>query len=35
MLNNFAICEIMSKNMVDLKEPQITSQYGPYEFHAG
>ena len=27
--------EIMSKNMAEQKEPQMTSQYGAYEVNAG
>ena len=30
-----AVCEVMSKNMVELEGPQMTSQYGAYKFHAG
>jgi hypothetical protein len=32
---NRDVYEIMSKNMVVLEGPQITSQYGAYELHAG
>ena len=32
---NRAVYEIMSKNMVELEGPQMTSQYGVNEFHAG
>jgi hypothetical protein len=32
---NHAVYEIMSKNMVKPEGPQITSQYGAYELHAG
>jgi hypothetical protein len=40
MFNNFppenrAVYEIMSKNMVEPEGPQMTSQYGTYELHAG
>ena len=35
LLENRAVCEIMSKNMVELEGPQVTSQYGAYELHAG
>ena len=41
MFNNFffsenrAVYEIMSKNMVEPEGPQMTSQYGAYELHAG
>jgi hypothetical protein len=42
VFNNFppppeyrAVYEIMSKNMVKPEGPQITSQYGAYELHAG
>ena len=40
MLDNFfpknpTVYEIKSKNMVETEEPQMTSQYGPYELHAG
>jgi hypothetical protein len=41
MFNNFfffenqAVCEIMSKYVVEPEGPQMTSQYGAYEFHAG
>jgi hypothetical protein len=30
-----AVYEIMSKNMVEPEGPQMTSQYGAYELHAG
>jgi hypothetical protein len=29
------VYEIMSKNMAELEGPQMTSQYGAYELHAG
>ena len=32
---NRAVYEIISKNMVEPEGPQITSQYGAYELHAG
>ena len=32
---NRAVHEIMSKNMVELEGPQMTSQYGAYELHDG
>ena len=32
---NRAIYEIMSKNMVNLEGPLMTSQYGAYRLHAG
>ena len=32
---NRAFYEIMSKNMVKPEGPQMTSQYGAYELHAG
>jgi hypothetical protein len=41
MFNNFcffenrAVYEIISKNMVEREAPQMTSQYGAYNFHAG
>jgi hypothetical protein len=40
MLNNFfsenrAVCEIMSKNVVETKGPQMTSQYSAYALRAG
>ena len=43
MFNNFffffpesrAVYEVMSKNVVQQEGPQMTSQYGAYEFHAG
>ena len=40
MFNNFfpenrAVCEILSKNMVEPEGPQMTSQYGVYELHTG
>ena len=31
---NHAVCEILSKNMMQPEKPQITLQYGAYEFHA-
>jgi hypothetical protein len=34
-LENRAVYEIMSKNMVEPEGPQITSQNGEYELHAG
>jgi hypothetical protein len=30
-----AIYEVMSKNFVEPEGPQMTSQYGAYELHAG
>ena len=40
MFNNFffengAVYEIMSKNIVEPEEPQMTSQYGAHALHAG
>jgi hypothetical protein len=40
MFNNFfsengIAYEIMSKNIVETEEPQMTSQYGPYALRAG
>jgi hypothetical protein len=32
---NGAVYEIMSKHMVQSEGPQMTSQYGAYEFHGG
>ena len=32
---NRAICEIMSKNVVEPAGPQMASQYVAYELHAG
>jgi hypothetical protein len=32
---NYDVYEIMSKNMVELEGPQMTSQYGAYKLHAG
>jgi hypothetical protein len=32
---NHAIYEIMSKNIVETAGPQLTSQYGAYDLHAG
>ena len=32
---NIAVYEIMQKNMVEPEGPQMTSQYDPYELHAG
>ena len=32
---NFIVCEIMSKNVVETEGPQMTSQYGSYALHAG
>jgi hypothetical protein len=32
---NRAVCEIMSKILVELEKPQMTSQYGAYELDAG
>jgi hypothetical protein len=32
---NCAVNEIMSKNIVKPERPQITSEYGAYELHAG
>jgi hypothetical protein len=32
---NRAVYEIMSKNVVGLEGPQMTSQYGAYALHAG
>ena len=32
---NRAVYEIMSKNMEEPEGPQMTSQYGAYELHAG
>ena len=32
---NRTVYEIMSKNVVEPEGPQMTSQYGAYEFHAG
>ena len=32
---NRAVCEIMSKNMVEKDGPQMTSQHGAYALHAG
>jgi hypothetical protein len=32
---NRAVFEIVSKNMVKPERPQMTSQYGAYELHAG
>jgi hypothetical protein len=32
---NRAVYEIMSKNMVEPEEPQMTSEYGAYALHAG
>ena len=33
-LENRVVYKIMSKNMVEPEEPQMTSQYGAYELHA-
>jgi hypothetical protein len=42
MFNNFfffsenrTVYEIMSKNMMESEEPNMTLEYGSYEFHAG
>jgi hypothetical protein len=40
MFNNFffrksCVYEVMSKNVVQQEGPQMTSQYGAYEFHDG
>jgi hypothetical protein len=32
---NPTVYEIKSKNMGETEEPQMTSQYGPHEVHAG
>ena len=32
---NYAVCEIMSKNMVEIEGPQMALQYGAYALHAG
>jgi hypothetical protein len=32
---NRAVYEIMSKNTMEAEGPQMTSQYGTYELHAG
>ena len=32
---NRAVYAILSKNMVELEGPQMTSQYGAHELHAG
>jgi hypothetical protein len=32
---NCTLYEIMSKNVVETKKQQMTSQYGVYELHAG
>ena len=32
---NSGVYELMSKNVVELKWPQTTTQYGTYELHAG
>ena len=32
---NRTVYEIMSKNMVETEEGQMTSQYGAYELHVG
>jgi hypothetical protein len=32
---NCTIYEIMSKNVVETEEPQMTSQYGAYPLHSG
>ena len=34
-LENRAVYEIMSKNMLQLEGPQTTSQYGAYALHSG
>ena len=34
-LENRAVYEIMLKNMVEPEGPQMTSQYGAYNLHAG
>jgi hypothetical protein len=33
--DNFPVYELMSKNMVEPEGPQMSSQYGAYELHAG
>ena len=32
---NRAVCEVMSKNVVESEGPQMTSQYGAYALNAG
>ena len=32
---NRAVCEIMSKNVIEPEGPQMTSQYGAYALNAG
>ena len=34
-LENLAVCETVSKNIVEPEGPQMTSQYGAYELHDG
>ena len=35
LVENHAVYEIMSKNIMEPERPQTTSQYGAYELHAG